>query len=260
MKKFTIIAAALFAAASCQEVLIEDKADGAISVRLENSPVVEVVTKADESVDVNEFNVYITSEDALDFEPISKKYRELDAVMAVGVGNYTIYADNVTEEASLAGRGQVRYACDPVTKPVEAGKAATFELKCSMVNTAISVEFIGNFANYVTEYGVKVWTEDNESRKLEYNADNAAVGYFKPSESYYLVYEFTGEDKEGNPIPEISARLQIQPKTHLTLQFRIKGDESGNLNKPTIEVDTDCEELDPVVVEVDPTKKNDSNQ
>ena len=30
--------------------------------------------------------------------------------------------------------------------------------------------------------------------------------------------------------------------------------------KPTIEVDTDCEELDPVVVEVDPTKKNDSNQ
>ena len=259
MKKFTIIAAALFAAASCQEVLIEDKADGAISVRLENSPVVEVVTKADDSVDENEFNVYITSEDALDFEPISKKYRELDAVMAVGVGNYTIYADNVTEGASLAGRGQVRYACDPVTKPVEAGKAATFELKCSMVNTAVSVEFIGNFANYVTEYGVKVWTEDNESRKLEYNADNAAVGYFKPSESYYLVYEFTGEDKEGNPIPEISDRMKIQPKTHLTLQFRIKGDESGNLNKPTIEVDTDCEELS-VEVEVDPTQDTGSGQ
>lgn len=262
MKRITIIAAALLTAVSCQEILIEDKLDGAICISLENSPVVEVVTKADESsVDVSNFNVYITSDNQA-FQPKTLKYGDMETVMAVGVGNYTVYADNVTETASLQGWGEVRYACAPVTKAVASGTAATFELKCSMVNTAVSVEFIGNFSQYVQEgYKVNVWTEDAASRVREYTAANTtaetpAVGYFKPSSEYFLAYEFIGNDKDGNSLAPISGRLEIRAATHLTLQFKIKGDESGNLGKPTIDVNTNCDELEPVSVEVDPSIKN----
>jgi hypothetical protein len=266
MKKLTIIAAALVAAVSCQEVLIEDKLDGSISVLLDNSPVVELITKADgeettaqPEVNKNDFNVYVTS-DVASFQPLTVKYGVMETVLPVKVGNYTIYADNVAEAVSLTGWGQARYACAPITKAVESGKATTFELNCAMVNTAVSVEFIGNFSQYVADgYKVSVHVEDATSRVLEYNAANTtaetpAVGYFKPSA--HLVYTFSGNNKQGNALAPVSGRLEISPKTHLTLQFKIKGDASGNINKPVLEVDTTCTVLEPVVVEVDPSKKN----
>ena len=265
MKKILIIATALFAAASCQEILIEDRMDGSISVLLENSPVVEMVTKADaagetqnQAVNTNDFNVYITSDNSA-FQPMTVKYGVMESVLPVKVGNYSVYADNVTETASLTGWGQLRYACAPVTKAVAAGKATAFELKCAMVNTAVSVEFMGNFSQYLSEgYKVAVHVEDATARVLEFNAANTtaadpAVGYFKPTA--YLAYTFTGNDKQGNALAPISGRLEIRAQTHLTLQFKIKGDESGNINKPTIEVDTTCTELSETVI-VDPSQKN----
>lgn len=266
MKKLTIIAAALLASVSCQEVLIEDKSDGSISVMLDNSPVVELITKAEDEntseyeVDENDFNVYVTSSDVAGFQPINVKYGVMETVLSVKVGSYTIYADNVTEEASLTAWGQARFACEPVTKVVESGKATTFNLDCAMVNTAVSVEFIGNFSQYVSEgYKVAIYVEDASSRVLEYTAANTtaetpAVGYFKPSA--HLIYTFSGNDKQGNALAPVSGRLEIAPKTHLTLQFKIKGDSSGNINKPVLEVDTTCTVLEPVVVEVDPSNKN----
>lgn len=263
------MAAALFAAVSCQEIVIEDKEDGAISILLENSPVVEFVTKTDTSddeaassqpaVNEDEFNVYVTS-DVESFQPMNVKYGAMETVLPVKIGNYTIYSDNVSEDASLTGWGQVRYACDPVTKPVEAGKATTFDLNCSMVNTAVSVEFIGNFSEYLSEgYKVAVHVVDATSRVLEFNAANTtaetpSVGYFKPSAK--LSYTFTGNDKQGAALAPVSGLIDIVKATHLTLQFKIKGDASGNLNKPQLEVNTDCTELDPIEVEVDPSDKN----
>ena len=266
MNRIIIIAASLLAFASCQEMLIEDKADGMISVRLENSPVVEMITKTDAaegedtatgtSIDVSGFNVYIDSDNE-DFTSLTEKYGTMDEVLAVKAGNYSIYADNVTEEESLAGRGQVRYACHPVTKPVAAGKATSFELKCAMVNTAVSVEFIGNFAQYVDGYKVAVHVVNDDDRVLEYSASDLSVGYFIPSEEIEkeLVYSFTGKAKQGNDLAPISGIYSINPKTHLTLQFKIKGDESGNINKPVIEVDTTCDDFTETVT-VDPSIKN----
>lgn len=266
MKKLTIIAAALLATVSCQEVLIEDKSDGSISVILDNSSVVEFITKAEDDstseyeIDENDFNVYISSSDVADFQPINVKYGVMQTVLSVKAGNYTIYADNVSEDASLTAWGQARFACTPVTKVVESGRATTFNLDCAMVNTAVSVEFIGNFSQYVSDgYKVAIYVEDAKSRVLEYNAANTtaetpAVGYFKPSA--HLIYTFSGNDKQGNALAPVSGRLEIAPKTHLTLQFKIKGDSTGNIGKPVLEVDTTCTVLEPVVVEVDPSKKN----
>lgn len=266
MKKLTIIATVLMAAVSCQKVLIEDKADGSISVMLDNSSVVELITKAEEGnlseyeIDENDFNVYVSSSDVAGFQPVNVKYGVMETVLSVKAGNYTIYADNVTEDVSLTAWGQARFACAPVTKKVESGKATTFSLNCAMVNTAVSVEFIGNFSQYVSEgYKVAIHVEDASSRVLEYTAANTsveipAVGYFKPSA--HLVYTFSGNDKQGNALAPVSGRLEIAPKTHLTLQFKIKGDSTGNIGKPVLEVDTTCTVLEPVVVEVDPSKKN----
>lgn len=268
MKKILVIASIFLAAVSCQEMLIEDKADGAISIMLDNSPIVELVTKSGETeegeegtsasaVDVSDFNVYITS-DVAGFAPVNKKYSQMDKVMNVKAGDYTVYADNVSPAVSLEGWGHVRYACDPVTKTVSPGTATTYELACSMVNTAVSVKFIGNFSEYVADgYTVEVYTEDDQNRKLGYTAANTvgetpAIGYFSPAS--YLAYTFKGKNKSGEDLAPVAGRVQIQPATHLTLTFKIKGDESGNLNRPTITVNTDCESLTENVT-VDPTQK-----
>lgn len=260
MKRIVFMASALLAFASCQEVLIEDRTGGAIAVRLENSQVVEVVTKADEpAVNVDDFNVYVTSSDVADFTALNVKYGQMDKNLPVKPGTYTLYADNITETQSLTDRGAVRYACDPVTKSVTAGAATTYQLSCTMVNTAVSVEFIGAFSDFLQDgYKVQVHMEDAESRKLDYTAANASVGYFKPSASAQLVYTFTGKDKQGNDLAPISDRIAISKATHLTLQFKIVGDVNGSL-KTEISVNTDCEELAPVEVTVDPSNKANNN-
>lgn len=261
MKRIAFITASLLAFASCQEMLIEDRTGGTISVRLENSQVVEVMTKSDEpAVNVNDFNVYVSSTDVADFTPLNVKYGVMDKNLPVKPGTYTLYADNITEVVSLTDWGSVRYACVPVTKTVATGVGTTYQLSCSMVNTAVSVEFVGAFSDFLQEgYKVQIYMEDAESRKLDYTAANtASVGYFKPSESAQLVYTFTGKDKQGNDLQPISARIQIRKATHLTLQFKIVGDVNGTL-KTEISVNTQCEELDPVEVTVDPSNKANNN-
>ena len=62
MKTRILTLLTLAAVVSCQEALIERRADGRLTLDLENSPVVEVVTKAEE-VSTDDFNVYVKSEE-----------------------------------------------------------------------------------------------------------------------------------------------------------------------------------------------------
>ncbi len=251
MKKTIYILLALSALVSCQKQLISRQTSGAISVSVENSPVVEVITKAGETVPVDDFNVYISS-DAATFSYV---YKNMPPVLTVPVGRYVVSADNVTEEQSFTqpdSWGQVRYYGESESKEVKAGSTPTeFSLTCRMANAALSVVFGENIDKHFSDYTVTAYTVD--TRKLVYDAINTvgetpAVGYFAP---VTLNYEFTGTFMEEATPMTIKGTKLLKAATHLHLTFRIS-QQNGAVGKPEIIVDSTCEDLYETIT-VDPS-------
>ncbi len=229
--------AVLAAAVGCQKSLIQ-KGEGAISVNLDNSPVVEVVTKAGETVSAEGFNVYVSSANGT----TSHVYNgPLNLVVPVGL--YSVSADNVTEAQAFEGWGRVRYAGASQQKQVIAGATPTeFDITCTMANTAVSVIFDSSIATYFQE-GFTVTAYNTEDRKLVYNASNTAgetpvVGYFKPGDFNFV---FSGKFMEDAEPLVIEDTRTIKAASHLHLTFRIST-QNGTAGI-TVTVDDSCEDL-----------------
>jgi hypothetical protein len=253
MRKLVIILASLMTL-SCQEIVIQKEAEGKLSLLLENSPVVEVVTRTDgQEVSTDDFNVYVSSKDA----QFAYVYKDMPSVITVPAGFYTVSAENVTESQSLYAPdkwGQVRYAGTTSQKEVVAGLEPTqFNLTCKMVNTAVSVVFGENIDKHFTDYKITAYTVD--TRKLEYTpantvGDTPAVGYF--SSGVAINYVFTGTYKIENEPLTITGSKMLQPATHLHMTFRMS-EQNGAVGKPEIVVDTTCDDLYETIT-VDPSE------
>ena len=254
MKKYFIIAMMSFMALSCQKSLIQRETEGKLCLLLENSPVVEVLTKSGgEEVSVDDFNVYVSSEDAT----FTYVYKDMPSVITVPVGFYTVSAENVTETQSLTQPdkwGQVRYAGTSEEKEVAAGLNPTqFSLTCKMVNTAVSVVFGENIDKHFTDYKITAYTVD--ARKLEYTpantvGENPAVGYFNCGTA--LNYVLSGTYIIDDEPMTITGSKTLQPATHLHLTFRMS-EQNGGVGKPEIIVDATCEDLYETIT-VDPSE------
>ena len=235
MKKLFIITIMSLMTLSCQKSLIQRETDGQLSLQLDNSPVVEMVTKAGaDEVSVDDFNVYVSSKDAT----FTYVYKDMPSVITVPVGFYTVSAENVTETQSLTSPdkwGQVRYAGTSVEKEVSAGLNPTiFNLTCRMVNTAVSV---------FTAYKITAYTVD--TRKLEYTLSNTSgetpvVGYFNSGVA--LNYVFSGTYIIDNEPMTIIGSKTLMPATHLHLTFRMS-EQNGAVGKPEIIVDATCDDV-----------------
>lgn len=237
---------------SCQKQLIVRQTEGTLSLSLDNSPIVEVVTKAGETVPADDFNVYISS-DAATFSYV---YKNMPPVVTVPVGTYVVSADNVTEAQSLTQPdqwGQVRYAGETQAREVKAGNTPTeFSLTCTMANTAVSVVFGENIDKHFDNYTVTAYTVD--TRKLVFDAQNTvgetpAVGYF-PAQILY--YEFAGNFMEEETPMVVKGSKSLRAATHLHMTFRIS-EQNGAVGKPEITVDATCEDLYETIT-VDPSE------
>lgn len=252
MKKYFSIVLMSLMAISCQKNLIQRETSGRLSLHLENSPIVEVLTKSGDEVDVSDFNVYVSSEDAT----FSYIYKDMPSVITVPVGFYTVSAENITETQSRTQPdewGQVRYAGTSIVQEVVAGLNPTqFNLTCTMANTAVSVVFGENIDKHFTDYKITAYTET--ARKLEYTPGNTAgespaVGYFDGGAT--LNYVFSGTYIIGSEPMTITGSKTLLPATHLHLTFRMS-EQNGTVGKPVIEVDTTCDELNESIT-VDPS-------
>ncbi len=264
MRKLIILSSILLlAAASCQKHGT-DLGTGTIYLSLENSPVVEVVTKASE-VNTDDFRVYVNSA----ANSYSYFYREMAGGVVVTSGMYTVSAENISEAASLTGNsnwGQPRYWGQSEAKQVGgSAETAEFSLTCSMANAALKIIFDKTIADNFTDYKVVAYTDQN--RCLEYNAANTsgetpAVGYFSPQN---LTYVFTGTYKDySKPTSEadytlaelsVSGTKSLAKATQLNLTFKTV-DQHGSLGLD-ITVNTDYENLYETVM-VDPNASNEA--
>ena len=254
MKKFPILFLLFAMAMACQKNIIQREAEGRLSLHLENSPVIEVLTRASgDVVSVDDFNVSVTSKDAV----YSYVYKDMPSVITVPVGFYTVSAENVSEVESLTSPdkwGQVRYAGTSAEREVVAGVNPTrISLTCTMVNTAVSVIFGENIDKHFTDYSITAYTVD--TRKLEYTplntvGESPAVGYFNSGVA--LNYVFKGTYILENKPMTISGSKMLDPATHLHLTFRMS-EQNGEVGKPEIIVDYTCESLYETVI-VDPSE------
>lgn len=248
IKTLALAALAILPAVSCQEMLIERRADGRLSLHLESSPVVEVVTKSD-AVSTDNFKVYVSSADET-FEYI---YKDMPAVVTVPVGRYVVSAENVSssEAASMPDKwGQVRYY--GISEEQEVGSdinPTEYSLTCTMVNTAVSVVFDENIGKHFKDYSVKAYTVTD--RALDYYPSSSKVGYFGEQT---LNYEFSGKYIEDSEPVSITGTKTLQPATHLHLTVKMSG-QNGSFLKPEIVVDARCEDVYEEIT-VDPTDKN----
>ncbi len=244
----------LAAAASCQKHETVH-GTGTIYLSLENSPVVEVVTRASE-VDTDDFRVNVVSS----ANQYSYFYKDMAGGKVVPSGTYTVSAENVSADVSLTqpnAWGQPRYFGISEAKQV-GGTAETtqFNITCTMVNAALSVIFDETITRNFTDYRVSASTD--EGRTLEYNASNTtgeapAVGYFTPKA---LRYKFTGnykdyskptEDAEYTLTPvTVSGAKDLAKATHLNLTFKTSS-ENGSIGI-NITVDTTYENLYETVI------------
>ena len=243
MKKFLFILA-IFFVVSCQKQLIERRQEGCLTFSLNNSPVVELTTRAESSdVDVDLFLVHVKGdEDSYDYV-----YGDMPSTVIVPVGFYAVSAENVTEAASYTEPdewGQVRYAGTTDRREVLPGMTPTvFSLTCTMANTAVSVEFDGNLDKHFTDYTVTLYNDS--ARKLVYtpentSAESAAVGYFDPVPA--LVYEFAAIRKEDSMPFSVTGTKDLSPASHLFLKFNLSM-QNGYVGKPAINVDASYENL-----------------
>ncbi len=257
MKKTAIFTAALglMAAVSCQEVIMSDRADGAISVHIENSPVVEVITKAESGESTSEvspdnFKVYIKSTDK-SFVMDPYIYKDMPTQITVPAGFYIVSAENVNEQEALAqpdSWGQVRYYGESDSQEVKAGQSATqYNFTCYMVNTALSIDFSEKISTHFKDFKVTAFTD---GRNLEYTTSTTdKVGYFTPGT---LTYVFTGKYMDETSPMTITGTRTVAKATHLHLTFDIS-EQNGTVDKPTIIVDASCTDLNTTIT-VDPSE------
>ena len=254
MKKIPVLFLLSVMVVACQKNIIQREMEGRLSLCLENSPIIEVLTRSSSDVvDVDDFNVSVSSREAV----YSYIYKDMPDVITVPVGFYTVSAENVTEVESLTSPdkwGQVRYAGTSAETEVVAGINPTrISLTCTMVNTAVSVVFGENIDKHFTDYSITAYTVD--TRKLEYTplntvGDSPAVGYFNSGVA--LNYVFKGTYILENEPMTITGSKVLEPATHLHLTFRMS-EQNGEMGKPEIIVDYTCESLYETVI-VDPSE------
>ena len=253
MNKYLYISLIISAAAgvtSCQKLIIEDAQCGILKVSVENSPVEVIETKAEGTVSVDDFSVTIASAT----NSYSYVYGEMPSSMTLPVGSYNIHAENVTLKESLTQPdkwGQKRYAGDAVGVAVSGdGSVANATVRCTMVNSALSITFDQTVKEHFSGYSLSV--SSNESRRLVFDSSNAwdqaagtgAVAFFESSVT--ISYNFVGIPKAGGDDFTGTGSFTMKPATHLHLTIKVREPEdpqSGSMGKPSIEVDETCDDL-----------------
>lgn len=242
MKKTILTILMSLAVLSCQRVVIEDMQMGTLSLKVNNKTLVDMQTKAEETVSTDNFNVTVAS-------PSYTRtfvYSELPLFLAVPADTYTVSAENVSEAESVSlpdTWGQKRFAGQTRGIVVSASQNSSVTVNCQMVNSAVSIVFDSSITENFTGYSIQAYTD--QARKLTFDANTTSkIAYF-PAD-YELTYVFSGTyKKDGQPV-SITGTQVLAAATHIHLTFKMnlpQEDTNGSIGKPQIIVDETCTDL-----------------
>lgn len=155
----------LLLGASCTK-RVHPSEEGFVKLTL-NEPEVTIYTKGEVTsgtlpVVDDTYSVVITSEDGTVVKNVT--YSSLKGGFTLAPGNYSIYAQNITEEEALTlreGRGEQRFYGESEFT-VQAGKTTEVSFICEMVNARVSIGFDDTFVKVFKEAQVIIYKKSEE--------------------------------------------------------------------------------------------------
>ena len=271
-KSFLYIGAALILAAGCNKEVIRSEKSGVIALNLSSDQEV-VLTKG--SMDCSNFNVYITGTTFLS-KPYSESYicSEMAGGVSIPYGTYAIASDNCTSEQAAKDLGQARYWGETTGISISSQEPVDVTVNCTMVNGKIQVVFDESFTTDFTNPSIKL---SQEGRKVTMTLEQTRSysAYFNVETigtpiSYTIYGEIAGRTLEYSSSVKLSpakcAIITIKSNHNgligpgVDVDDSMKGDDhtivinpdgietpdSGNVNAPSITIDT---QMDDAVVE-----------
>ena len=271
-KSFLYIGAALIMAAGCNKEVIRSEKSGLITLNLSSEQEV-VLTKG--SMDCSNFNVYITGTTFLS-KPYSESYicSQMAGGVSIPYGTYAIASDNCTSEQAATGLGQARYWGETKEIRISSQEPVAVTVNCTMVNGKIQVVFDESFTKDFTNPSIKLSQADRDvTMTLEQTLLYSA--YFNVETSGTTISYTIYGDIAGRTL-EYSSSVDLSPAKCAIITIKsnhngligpgvdvddsMKGDghtiiinpdgietpDSGNVNAPSITIDT---QMDDAVVE-----------
>lgn len=274
-KSFLYIGAALIMAAGCNKEVIRSEKSGLITLNLSSEQEVVLTKGSMESMDCSNFNVYITGTTFLS-ESYSKSYicSQMTKGVSIPYGTYAIASDNCTSKEAATDLGQARYWGETTGINISSQVPVSVTVKCAMVNGKIQVVFDESFTKDFTNPSIKLSQADrNVTMTLEQTLKSSA--YFNVETtgttiSYTIYGEIAGRTLEYSSSVVLSpakcAIITIKSNHNgligpgVDVDDSMKGDDhtiiinpdgietpdSGNVNAPSITIDT---KMDDAVVE-----------
>ena len=272
-KSFLYIGAALIMAAGCNKEVIRSEKSGLITLNLSSEQEV-VLTKG--SMDCSNFNVYITGTTFLS-ESYYKSYicSQMEKGVSIPYGTYAIASDNCTSEDAAKGFGQARYWGETTEDiNISSQEPVSVTVNCAMVNGKIQVVFDESFTKDFTNPSIKLSQADRDvTMTLEQTLKSSAyfnVEALGTTISYTIYGTIAGRTLEYSSSVKLSpakcAIITIKSNHNgligpgVDVDDSMKGDghtivinpdgietpDSGNVNAPSITIDT---KMDDAVVE-----------
>ena len=170
-----MMSAALLAV-SCNTVSIEEPVQyGTLAVSLSGDPVIEVVSKAAETLTPDKaanYNIAVYTSADCSGNPVegtAKKYSELTSPVVLPAATYYVWAESCTAADAESGKGVMRFEGVSPAVEVRPGFASTATVECTVANAVVTVNFDDSVAGKINGLEVTLVRETpSRSVKVAY--------------------------------------------------------------------------------------------
>ena len=145
---------------------------GTLAVSLSGDPVIEVVSKAAETLTpakAANYNIAVYTSADCSGNPVegtAKKYSELTSPVVLPAATYYVWAESCTAADAESGKGVMRFEGVSPAVEVRPGFASTATVECTVANAVVTVNFDDSVDGKITDLKVTL-TRETPSRSVE---------------------------------------------------------------------------------------------
>lgn len=229
-KTFLYMISAALLAVSCNTVRIEEPVQyGTLAVSLSGDPVIEVVSKATETLTpakAANYNVAVYTSADCSGDPVegtAKKYSEMTSPVVLPAATYYVWAESCTPddaESGMDGMGVMRFEGVSQAVEVKPGFASTATVGCTVANAVVTVNFDDSVHGKIDNLMVTLvretpsrsvevaYSDDAKQQQVWFNA-GSTLRYTISGTSAITGQALSGEGCTGD-LPPLEARNNVQ--------------------------------------------------
>lgn len=211
---FSVLSLAIVTTASCS-LRSELNGQGYVMLTL-NDPEIEILTKGENEIVNNDYNVVITKGDT---EKINDIYGNLKTKFLLEAGDYKVYAHNIDAGEALSsrdGRGAQRFYGEHLFT-IQPGRVNEVSFTCEMVNARVSVGLDDTFKQVFKTSEITIYEASDDSRQLVYphttTIENEELwGYFNIDDNPEIIVNVAVTRNDGR-LNNFTSKVTLEAKT-----------------------------------------------